>query len=102
MYWSKGRVTRQAHVNIPDGTVEEEYARRGFFGRVSHLYRTQPPVNWTALEGDLKPVALHAMELQGMTGDWLGGRVPFLTNADVTLSMAVDADAVLLSQRRRG
>lgn len=94
MYWSKGRVTRQAHVNIPDGTVEEEYARRGFFGRVSHLYRTQPPVNWTALEGDLKPVALHAMELQGMTGDWLGGRVPFLANADVTLSMAQLKDAM--------
>ena len=30
MHDVKGRTTRQAHVDIPEGTVEEEYARRGF------------------------------------------------------------------------
>ena len=39
MYFSQGRVTRQAHVDIPDGTVEEEYARKGFFGRLKDKFR---------------------------------------------------------------
>ena len=29
----KGITTTQAHVNVPEGTVEEEYARDGFSGR---------------------------------------------------------------------
>ena len=33
----RGRVAAQAHVALPDGTVEEEYARNGFFGRYAHL-----------------------------------------------------------------
>src|SRR6516164_2726444 len=84
----RGKVTRQAHVDLPDGTYEEEYARRGFFGRTSHLYRTAPPVNWTAIDGELRPEAAHATELPGLGGDWLTGRVAFLTNDDVTLHMA--------------
>lgn len=88
MHYIRGRTTRQAHVDIPEGTVEEEYGRRGFFGRVSHLYRTAPPVNWTRLEGELRPHAFHTAELPGLGGDWLGGRVAFLHNADITLSLA--------------
>src|SRR5512144_1516265 len=84
MHYVKGRTTRQAHVDIPEGTVEEEYARRGFFGRVSHMYRTQPPVNWVRLEGDLRPHSFATDELPGQGGDWLQGRVAFLYNADVT------------------
>src|SRR5688572_13703634 len=75
MHYVKGRTTRQAHVDIPEGTVEEEYARRGFFGRVSHMYRTEPPVNWSRLEGDLRPHAFNTTELPGQGGDWLQGRV---------------------------
>jgi len=55
---ASGTYTKQAHVNIPDGLYEEEHGRKGFFGRVSHLYHTDPPVNWTNIEGDLKPRAL--------------------------------------------
>jgi homogentisate 1,2-dioxygenase len=85
----RGTVTRQAHVDLPDGTCEEEFARRGFFGRTSHLYRTAPPVGWTAIEGDLRPEAIHATELPGLDDrDWLGGRVAFLENDDVRLHMA--------------
>ncbi|HMV66999.1 MAG TPA: homogentisate 1,2-dioxygenase [Myxococcota bacterium] len=86
MYYSQGRVTRQAHVDLPEGTFEEEYAREGFFGRVSHLYRSHPPVDWTAIEGDLRPIALHTERLGPATGDWARGRVPFLHNADAVLS----------------
>ena len=46
----RGRVALQAHVGLPDGTVEEEYARNGFFGRYAHLYRQNAPVGWTRIE----------------------------------------------------
>lgn len=89
MYHVKGVVTRQAHVNIPDGTVEEEYARKGFFGRTSHLYRTEAPVGWVEIDGDLKPQAFDTGELPGLDADdYLKARIPFLTNADCTLSFA--------------
>lgn len=53
----RGKVTLQAHVDVPDGTFEEEYAREGFFGRYAHLYRMRPPVGWTSIDGPLKPRA---------------------------------------------
>lgn len=55
---ASGVHTKQAHVHIPEGLFEEEHARKGFFGRVSHLYHTTPPVNWTKIEGDIKPRSL--------------------------------------------
>jgi homogentisate 1,2-dioxygenase len=51
----RGRVAAQAHVDLPDGTVEEEYARDGFAGRYAHLYRRHPPVAWTRIDGPLRP-----------------------------------------------
>ena len=88
MYFSQGRVTRQAHVDLPDGTYEEEYARDGFFGRTSHLYRSHRPVDWVDIEGELRPHALNTASLPGLTDDWLRGRRAFLHNADVVLSWA--------------
>ena len=38
----KGLASRQAHVDLPEGTVEEEHGRQAFTGRASHLYRTAP------------------------------------------------------------
>lgn len=52
---ASGIYTKQAHVKIPEGTYEEEHGRKGFFGRVSHLYRSNMPTGWTNIEGDLKP-----------------------------------------------
>lgn len=88
MHWMRGKVTRQAHVDLPEGTVEEEYAREGFFGRSAHLYRQRPPVGWSRIEGDLRPHALHVADLPGLGGDWVAARVPFLRNDDVTLRLA--------------
>jgi len=115
MYYSKGTVTRQAHVDIPEGTHEEEYARDGFFGKTSHLYRSQPPVGWVDIEGDLKPEAFRTGDLPGIEGDdYLASRIPFLTNADVTLSTVIlnqtmpyyfrnaDADEILFVHRGEG
>lgn len=90
MFYSKGRVTPQAHVNIPEGLVEEEYARNGFFGRSSHLYRTDAPVGWIDIEGDLRPEALKVYQLpQSNQEDYLENRSAFLDNADVRISVAV-------------
>lgn len=115
MYYIKGEVTLQAHVDLPDGTCEEEYARRGFFGRTSHLYRSEAPVGWTDIEGDLRPRAYVMDDLDGLdSGDYLSGRVAFLENQDCVLSFGLvtqpmeyffrnaDADEVLFVHRGEG
>ncbi|MBS1122537.1 MAG: Homogentisate 1,2-dioxygenase [Deltaproteobacteria bacterium] len=83
----RGRVALQAHVGLPDGTVEEEYARNGFFGRYAHLYREHAPVGWTRIEGPLRP-RLYQLDA-APTGDYLASRVPLLANADCKLHIAV-------------
>jgi homogentisate 1,2-dioxygenase len=52
---SSGKFTKQAHVKVPEGLFEEEHGRKGFFGRVSHLYHQNKPTDWTHIIGDLKP-----------------------------------------------
>jgi homogentisate 1,2-dioxygenase len=56
----KGLHARQAHVDLPAGTFEEEHARQGFFGRTTHLYRLHPVTDWTRIEGPLRP---HSYDL---------------------------------------
>ncbi len=86
----RGRVATQAHVGLPDGTVEEEYAREGFSGRYAHLYRARPPVAWTRIEGPLRPRAYDTREL-APTADYLA-RTTVLENADLRLHVAaIDA-----------
>lgn len=86
----RGKVALQAHVGVPDGTVEEEYARNGFFGRYAHLYRSEAPVAWKRIEGPLKPRAYDLTRLEAPTGgDLLASRVPVLGNADVRLYSAL-------------
>jgi homogentisate 1,2-dioxygenase len=87
MHYARGRYSRQAHVDVPEGTVEEEYAREGFFGRYAHLYRTEPLVGWTHIEGELRPRALRAGALEHEP-DYLDARIPLLRNADVTVRVA--------------
>lgn len=82
---SSGTHTKQAHVKIPEGHLEEEHGRKGFFGRVSHLYHTQSPVGWSHIEGDLKPQAQPPMfegQLKKNTFEVI------LSNHDVILSIA--------------
>jgi homogentisate 1,2-dioxygenase len=59
----KGLHARQAHVDLPAGTFEEEHARQGFFGRTTHLYRLHPVTDWTRIEGPLKP---RSYDLNGL------------------------------------
>src|SRR5688500_5149424 len=98
--WVKGLTSRQAHVGLPPGTVEEEHGRSGFFGAASHLYRLHPPTAWTKAEGPAVHRALDTNRLAATDDDlWptllLGnaevnigfhrrasGRPEFLRNAD--------------------
>ncbi|MHB8571992.1 MAG: homogentisate 1,2-dioxygenase [Candidatus Dormibacteria bacterium] len=56
----RGTTARQAHVQVPEGTFEEEHGRDAFSGSASHLYRTHPPTSWTEIDGPLRP---HAFDL---------------------------------------
>lgn len=110
----RGRVAQQAHVGLPEGTVEEEFARNGFFGRYAHLYRSHPPVGWTRIEGPLKPRAYDLRKMEAITTDWLDGRQGVLENADVRLCLTTlskpmaflfrnaDADEVLFVHEGAG
>jgi homogentisate 1,2-dioxygenase len=81
--WVKGTTSRQAHVGLPDGTVEEEHGREGFTGPASHLYRLHAPTGWVAVDGPLRPVALDTRAVDG-DGD---GQPPLtlLGNDDVRI-----------------
>ena len=61
---ASGVYTKQAHVKIPEGMYEEEHGRKGFFGRVSHLYHAHKPTDWTHIVGDLKPRNLPSLFAQ--------------------------------------
>jgi homogentisate 1,2-dioxygenase len=61
--WIRGSTSRQAHADLPPGTVEEEHGREGFAGAASHLYRLHPPTGWTSLVGPLRPHALDTAKL---------------------------------------
>ena len=80
----QGVTPKQAHVSIPDGTVEEEIGRNGFFGKYAHLYRAHPPTAWSRIEGNLKPRAFDLNRIEA-SGDFIQGRKPFLSNQDVSL-----------------
>lgn len=91
--WIRGKVAAQAHVGLPEGTVEEEYAREGFFGQYAHLYRRHSPVGWTRIEGPLRPRCYDTARLEAggaaAPGDWLAGRTPLFENADCRLELGV-------------
>lgn len=81
----RGLTTAQAHVDIPTGTFEEEYARNGFSGRYAHLYRQHPPVEWISIDGPLRPQAFNLAESISIGDDYLASRVCYLQNSDVRI-----------------
>ncbi|QUV84180.1 homogentisate 1,2-dioxygenase [Chloracidobacterium aggregatum] len=83
MYQTKGRITKQAHVEIPAGTYEEQHGRDGFFGPVSHLYHRQPPTGWTRIEGECRPQAFYTSRVETSAGR----PTVLLENADVQLGV---------------
>jgi len=59
----EGRVSRQAHADLPEGTYEREMGREGFFGAAAHIYHAHPPTGWTDWEGPLRP---HAYDINNL------------------------------------
>ena len=82
----KGTAARQAHVDLPAGTVEEEHGRQAFTGRASHLYRTAPPTAWVKVEGPLRPWAFDWNQLTPPDQtDPEGDPLVVLSNRDLTI-----------------
>ena len=81
--WIRGTTSRQAHADLPPGTVEEEHGREGFTGRASHLYRLHPPTGWQSLTGPLRP---HALDTGLVPTDGADLSVTLLDNADVRIA----------------
>ncbi len=83
--WAQGSYTRQPHVDIPQGTYEEEHGRNGFSGRASHLYHRHPPTGWLRIEGPHRPHAYDVVKIEGKPegeAEW------FLGNSDVLIGIA--------------
>jgi homogentisate 1,2-dioxygenase len=75
----EGKVSRQAHCDLPKGTYEREFGREGFFGPASHIYHAHPPTGWTDWKGEQRPRAFDLAELTDMANSpW--GAVPLLYN----------------------
>lgn len=85
---NKGITTNQAHVGLPEGTFEEEHGRDGFYGPVSHLYRTHAPTGWSRIEGPLKPRAFDCLKAAAQISDGVLDRVLLLYNEDVVIHFA--------------
>jgi homogentisate 1,2-dioxygenase len=89
---SKGRVARQAHVDLPEGTYEEEHGRDGFFGKSSQLYHLHMPTAWVRVEGSLRPRMYAGARAQPPDMfDPKAGPMMLAENEDV---------AILISRRR--
>lgn len=67
----EGRVSRQAHVDLPEGTYERELGREGFSGPATHMYHRHPPTSWSGFEGPLRPRAFDTGKLSmGPASPW--------------------------------
>jgi homogentisate 1,2-dioxygenase len=82
--WERGVVSRQAHVALPDGTVEEEHGRSGFFGPASHLYRLHPPTDWVTVTGPAAHRAYSTGQVGSPDDRW---PTPLLANGDVNIGV---------------
>lgn len=83
----RGKVSEQAHVDIPEGLVEEEFARNGFFGRYAHLYRSEAPVGWSEIAGPLRPQSFDLTQTPAGS-DFLHTRKTYLGNDDCKIQYA--------------
>lgn len=81
MYFtSQGIHTKQAHKGIPEGCVEEEQGRKGFYGHVSHLIKKKGSTRWKTIDGPLKPRMFDLVK-----ADRSGKRQRLLFNHDIAI-----------------
>ena len=60
----EGQASRQAHADLPPGTVERELGKEGFFGPATHMIHPRPPTAWSSWEGPLRPRAFDCIKLE--------------------------------------
>ncbi len=96
----QGSATRQAHVGLPEGTVEEEHGRSGFYGVASHLYRLHAPTGWTNIEGPLRPHLFDTNELHPSDAtDPEGSPVMLMYNDDVRVMVSRRSQSMPFCER---
>ena len=92
---SRGRYSHQAHCDLPEGTIEEEFARHGFFGPASHLYHSHAPTEWLRIEGPLRPRAYDLREvLAPDAADPAAATTPVLGDQDVRIQVSAGTTAM--------
>ena len=79
-----GQASRQAHVELPDGTYEREMGREGFFGPATHMYHPRPPTGWSAWQGPMRPRAFDLRKLDAAS-DSPWAAPAFLSNGSVKI-----------------
>ena len=89
----KGKFASQTHVDIPEGTFEEEYGGSGFSGKSAHLYRAHPPTGWTRFEGKLRPHCFDLNKLEPRDQSHpCGAPLAFLVNDDIRVMVSRRSD----------
>jgi homogentisate 1,2-dioxygenase len=113
-YYKLGRIPHKRHTQFrkPDGSLyhEEVMGIRGFSGDRSLLYHLRPPTDVKQIErggcvdaapidqGPLRHRLVHTAGLP-VGGDAVQGRVPLLTNSDLTISVVRPRDPMLFWYR---
>lgn len=109
----EGLHSRQAHADLPPGSVEREIGRDGFYGPSTQMIHPRPPTGWTSWEGPLRPRAFDCTQL-AVDGASPWQAVPLLHNGQCRLrwwSVAAsmdhlvrnaDGDELLFIHRGRG
>lgn len=83
---TEGRVTRQAHADLPEGTYEREIGREGFFGPAAHMFHTHMPTAWSSFEGPLRPRLYDTTKLPAGEGSPFAAKA-LLSNANTQIRM---------------
>ncbi|MCW2309460.1 homogentisate 1,2-dioxygenase [Rhodobium gokarnense] len=82
----EGAASRQAHVDLPEGTFERELGKEGFFGPATMMYHRHAPTGWTNWSGPLRP---RAFDLNTLTecGETLWDAPAVLSNASTLIRL---------------
>ncbi len=89
IHHNKGLTPKQAHVNLPEGTKEEEIGRGGFLGPVAELYRKHEPTGFIRVEGDGAPGDVDGTKIDAPDRtDARGDATRCFFNDDVTVSIS--------------
>lgn len=80
---SEGTFTRQAHVNVPEGTFPRSLGRDGFRGPVVDFYHRNPPSAWSSMPANIQPALVDANRADITSSPWDGAELAI--NEDVRI-----------------